>query len=98
METEDEGIPATSIREISILRELSHEHVVDLIDVVSHSKKLSLIFEHLDQDLGHMMKGLTRPLSSRVTQSYLRQTMDTLLCCHSHRIVHRNLKPQVNSS
>jgi len=31
---EDEGIPSTAMREISILKELKHQNIVDLKDVI----------------------------------------------------------------
>ena len=45
------GIPSTAIREISLLKELQHPNIVRLYDVVHTEKKLTLVFEFLDQDL-----------------------------------------------
>lgn len=39
MEVEDEGIPSTALREISLLRELQHPNIVEL--KVSHSTIIS---------------------------------------------------------
>lgn len=54
---EDEGVPSTAIREISLLKELSHPNVVTLRDVVYSDNRLYLVFEYLDQDLKRYMDG-----------------------------------------
>lgn len=51
LENEDEGIPSTAIREISILKQLKHPNIVELKDLIHGDKKLYLIFEFLDHDL-----------------------------------------------
>jgi cyclin-dependent kinase len=51
LQAEEEGIPSTAIREISLLKELQHKNIVRLLDVIHTSKKLTLVFEFLDQDL-----------------------------------------------
>jgi len=48
LESEDEGIPSTAIREISLLKELQHPNVVRLHDVIHSNKKLVLVFEFVD--------------------------------------------------
>ena len=40
-----EGINFTAIREIKLLRELHHPHVVPLVDVFSKKRNLHLVFE-----------------------------------------------------
>ncbi|KAJ1731384.1 Cyclin-dependent kinase catalytic subunit, partial [Coemansia biformis] len=44
LEYEDEGVPATAIREISLLKELPHENIVRLLDIVYNDAKLYLVF------------------------------------------------------
>lgn len=51
----DEGIPATAIREIAILKELKHPNIVDLISVIHTEAKLTLVFEYVDLDLKKYM-------------------------------------------
>eukprot|EP00667_Euglena_gracilis_P012457 EG_transcript_12795 len=94
LETEDEGVPSTAIREISILKELQHPNIVGLTDVISHAKKLYLVFEHLDQDLKQLMNKRKQGLSGQTLKSYLFQVLDGVLYCHTHRVIHRDLKPQ----
>ena len=47
LDAEEEGVPSTAIREISLLKELAHPNIVALEDIVHHENKLYLIFEFL---------------------------------------------------
>ena len=52
LEDEDEGIPSTAIREISLQRELDHPNIVRLLNIVhSDSSKLYLVVEFMETDL-----------------------------------------------
>lgn len=86
-------MPSTAIREISILKELSHPNVVLFKDVVHADKKLFLVFEYLDQDLKRFMDSVTA-LRPALVKSYLFQLINGIAFCHSHRVLHRDLKPQ----
>ena len=56
MDAWEDGVPATALREISVLKEVRHPNVVDLDDVfVSFSGNLYLVFELLDRDLKHLL-------------------------------------------
>jgi cyclin-dependent kinase 2 len=94
LEADDEGVPSTAIREISLLKEIHHPNVVALKDVVHSELKLYLIFEFLDQDLKKHMDANGGPLRPMVVKSYLYQILAGLCYCHTHRVLHRDLKPQ----
>lgn len=87
------GVPSTAIREISILKELSHPNVVQFKDVVHADKKLYLVFEYLDQDLKRFMDSVPA-LRPALVKSYLFQLINGIAFCHAHRVLHRDLKPQ----
>jgi len=57
LQAEEEGIPSTAIREISLLKELQDVNIVRLLDVIHTEKKLTLVFEYLDQDLKKLIDG-----------------------------------------
>lgn len=46
-----QGVPSSALREICLLKELKHKNIVRLYDVLHSDKKLTLVFEHCDQDL-----------------------------------------------
>lgn len=72
LEAEDEGVPSTAIREISLLKELKDDNIVRyvartrtldavlsgsrLLDIVHADQKLYLVFEFLDVDLKRYME------------------------------------------
>ncbi|KAG9348691.1 hypothetical protein JZ751_029008, partial [Albula glossodonta] len=95
LDADTEGVPSTAIREISLLKELNHPNIVKLLDVVHTEKKLYLVFEYLNQDLKKYMD-TSQPvgLPLALVQSYLYQLLQGIAFCHSHRVVHRDLKPQ----
>ena len=117
-----DGVPATALREISVLKEIRHENIVGLEDVfVSYSGNLYLVFELLDLCVAGALAGgsltpypplpLRRPvrhrdlkqymdhgrkretgLDAREVRSFLYQLLLGIDACHSHRVVHRDIK------
>ena len=94
LENEDEGIPSTSIREISILKQMHHQNIVNLIDLIHGEKRLYLVFEYLNYDLKKYLDLNGAPLKPDLVKSYLYQLLLAIKYCHSRRILHRDLKPQ----
>lgn len=94
LEAEDEGIPGTAIREISLLKELQHPNIVRLYDVVHTERKLTLVFEFLDHDLKKYMDQVEGGLDLPVLKSFLYQLIRGIAYCHHNRVLHRDLKPQ----
>eukprot|EP00922_Rhytidocystis_sp_ex-Travisia-forbesii_P033722 GHVS01050094.1.p1 GENE.GHVS01050094.1~~GHVS01050094.1.p1 ORF type:complete len:302 (+),score=32.92 GHVS01050094.1:515-1420(+) len=94
LEAEDEGIPSTAIREISLLKELQHPNIVRLCDVIHTERRLTLVFEYLDQDLKKLLDVCDGGLDAGMTKSFLYQLLRGIGYCHQHRVLHRDLKPQ----
>lgn len=96
IESDEEGIPPTAIREISILKELKHPNIVSLEDVLMEESRLYLIFEYLTMDLKKYMDclGVGKLMEPSLVKSYLHQITTAILFCHKRRIFHRDLKPQ----
>jgi cyclin-dependent kinase len=115
LEAEDEGVPSTAIREISLLKEMNDPNIVRLLNIVhADGHKLYLVFEFLDLDLKKYMEALpvsdggrgkplpdgTGPdlgrmgLGAAMVKKFMSQLVEGVRYCHSHRVLHRDLKPQ----
>ncbi|KAK5946321.1 Cyclin-dependent kinase catalytic subunit [Knufia obscura] len=114
LEAEDEGVPSTAIREISLLKEMNDPNIVRLFNIVhADGHKLYLVFEFLDLDLKKYMealpvaeggRGKALPegsqdmqrlgLGKEMVKKFMAQLVEGIRYCHSHRILHRDLKPQ----
>ena len=95
IDLENEGIPSTALREITILRELNHPNIVKLIDVVLHNSKLYLLFEFIECDLRKFLITYKyNLLNENLIKNFLFKILDAVAFCHSKKIIHRDLKPQ----
>ncbi|KFM23775.1 Cyclin-dependent kinase B1-1 [Auxenochlorella protothecoides] len=103
LEMEEEGVPSTALREISLLLMLSKSnHIVRLLDVehIEENNKpcLYLVFEYCSTDLKKYMdrlgKGPSFPLSLVVIKSMMYQLLKGVAHMHRHGVMHRDLKPQ----
>jgi len=94
LDAEDEGVPSTAIREISLLKELNHPNIVRLVNVLLIENKLYLVFEFLDKDLRKYSDIVKKNMHKMLIKSYLYQLLKGICFCHQHRVLHRDLKPQ----
>lgn len=88
--SEDEGMPNTALREVSLMKRLLHPNVLSLLDVIHTEVQLTLVLEYIDADL---RKVLT---SEGVINRYslIKQLIEGVSYLHSQQVVHRDLKPQ----
>jgi len=100
MTNEKEGFPITAIREIKLLRDMDHENVVKLKEVVS-SKESShnrgkgsvyIVFEFMDHDLMGLMDTANMNFNLEQVKCFTKQLLAGLHYCHKRGIMHRDIK------
>lgn len=94
LENEDEGVPSTAIREISLIKECEHPNIIKLKQIILEGDSLNLIFEYLDYDLRKFLELNSDALPLKLVKNFLFQILNAISYCHSQRILHRDLKPQ----
>jgi len=94
----ENGVPASVIREVSLLRDLVHPNIVQLKDLqIVGPDGFDLIFEYIPDDLHRVLKGYRRegtqlPMEKIVL--YWQGLLDGIHACHTRMVIHRDLKPQ----
>ncbi|ORZ14732.1 protein serine/threonine kinase [Absidia repens] len=94
LDNEEEGVPCTAIREISLLKELKDQNIVRLYDVLHKERKLILVFEYLDSDLKKFLDSNGGDIDELTIKQMMYQLLKGIAFCHEHRVLHRDLKPQ----
>jgi len=94
MDSDDEGISSTAIREISLLMSLRHPNIVHLQQVLCGPPSLTVVFEYLEYDLKKYMEWKIDMLSLDEIKWLMYQLLVGIDFCHRRRVMHRDLKPQ----
>ena len=89
----EEGVQVSSLREISLLKELKHINIVKLIDVIHLSTNIILAFEYVESDLKRLLKNnKNKGFEKKIYKSLLYQLLKGFEFIHKKKIIHRDLK------
>lgn len=83
-------MPSTALREISLLKQLSHKNILRIINVIHTETQLSLVLEYVEKDLRKVLNSQEKVDEQEV----IRQLVEGVRYMHAQQVVHRDLKPQ----
>ena len=93
--TVEEGVPISCLREISLLKELSHINIVKLMDVIHLNSSITLVFEYVETDLKELIKKYeNKGLPPKLYKSLLYQLLKGIQNIHKMKILHRDIKSE----
>jgi serine/threonine protein kinase len=97
----DDGIPIETLREIVILRNVTHPNIVryDSImfrfhDVICINERMYLIFEYMEMDLKSFISNFGEKIPTELIKKIMKEILKGLSFIHLEGILHRDLKPQ----
>ena len=89
----DNGITCSTSREISLLRQVNHPNIVNLLEVCCIDDDMCLVFELLKLHLRQYIYS-NRDLPDVLVRKFMLQLCEGVAHCHSKGILHRDLKPE----
>ena len=94
MEKDKEGLPISSLREISLLLQLKNENIVKLKEVVVGRplEYVFLVMEYCEQDLASLLDNMTTPFTEAQIKCLLIQLLQGVRYLHDNFIIHRDIK------
>ena len=104
MHNEKDGFPITALREIKLLKMLSHANIIRLEEMAverfktdAHDKTkrravLYMVFPYMHHDLSGLLDNTEAKLSEAHIKSYIQQLLQGLKYLHNSKILHRDMK------
>ena len=87
-----EGMDVSALREILILKEISHPNIEKIIDIFYNIDSLYVQYEYIDIELSHLI--YETKLEPKHIKNLFSQFLHGLSELHKNGILHRDLKPQ----
>ncbi|MCJ1247269.1 Aspartokinase [Trapelia coarctata] len=100
MHNEKEGFPITSLREIKLLKMLSHPNILKLEEMATEHPKgagkkkaiMYMVTPYMDHDLSGLLENPNVHITEPQIKCYMLQLLEGLKYLHGRQILHRDMK------
>ncbi|KAI9506471.1 hypothetical protein GGI25_005560 [Coemansia spiralis] len=94
LETERNGFPITSLREIHTLLLAKHPNIVNVREIVvgRSLNSIYMVMDYMEHDLRTLMESMEEPFGPSEIKSLMLQLINAVAHLHSNWLVHRDLK------
>ena len=94
-DTDDEEITRkTTMREVKILKMMSHENIVDMKEAFRKKGIVYLVFEYVENNLLEVLEHSPNGLHPTHIRKIIFQLVQGLLYLHGLDVIHRDIKPE----
>ncbi|ODV92613.1 hypothetical protein CANCADRAFT_147630 [Tortispora caseinolytica NRRL Y-17796] len=91
------GISQSACREMALCRELHHENLTNLTEIILEDMSIYMVFDYAEHDLLQIIQynsyTLRMPISEGIIMSVLWQLLNGVCYLHENWVMHRDLKP-----
>ncbi|WWD16710.1 hypothetical protein CI109_101141 [Kwoniella shandongensis] len=96
-----DGVSVTTVREIKILKSLSHVNVVPILNMVVERKvpgdrsnrgEVFMVFPYMDHDLCGLLSNKDFKLSHSMAKLFMKQILEGMAYIHANNFIHRDIK------
>ena len=101
MHQEKDGFPVTALREIKLLKMLSHKNILNLEEmaveknVAAAGRKKAIVYmvtPYMDHDLSGLLENPAVKFTEAHLKCYMIQLLEGVAYLHAHNILHRDMK------
>ncbi|GMM31214.1 cyclin-dependent serine/threonine protein kinase [Martiniozyma asiatica (nom. inval.)] len=92
LESEREGFPITSHREIGLLQSFNHRNIAGLYEMMVESNQVFMVFEYMSHDLSGILQQGNIIITDGEKKNMFKQLLEGIGYLHSKRVIHRDIK------